>query len=88
MPTIANLNGLIIKMYYQQDDHNPPHVHAIYNSFASAIYINSDKPSEGNLPHKYIVIAEDFVASNRATLLEMWHTQIFHKIVSGGSYVS
>lgn len=31
MPVISRFYGLIIKMYFQQKEHNPPHVHALYN---------------------------------------------------------
>lgn len=30
MPVIAKFYGIIIKMYFQQSEHNPPHFHAVY----------------------------------------------------------
>ncbi|WP_302272727.1 DUF4160 domain-containing protein [Brachyspira aalborgi] len=30
MPIISRFYGIIIKMYFQQKEHNPPHFHAIY----------------------------------------------------------
>ena len=30
MPVISNFYGIIIKMYFQQLEHNPPHIHALY----------------------------------------------------------
>ena len=30
MPVISRFYGIIIKMYFQQKEHNPPHFHAIY----------------------------------------------------------
>ena len=30
MPIIAKFYGIIIKMYFQQSEHNPPHFHCIY----------------------------------------------------------
>ncbi len=29
MPVISRFNGIVIKMYLRQKDHNPPHIHAI-----------------------------------------------------------
>ena len=31
MPTIALFYGIIIQMYFLSYEHNPPHIHAIYN---------------------------------------------------------
>ena len=33
MPVIARFYGLIIKMYFQQVEHNPPHFHVIYGEY-------------------------------------------------------
>ena len=33
MPVIARFYGLIIKMFFQQKEHNPPHFHAVYALF-------------------------------------------------------
>lgn len=30
MPVLSRFYGIIIRMYFQQSDHNPPHIHAIY----------------------------------------------------------
>lgn len=29
MPVISRFYGLVIKMYFSQSEHNPPHFHAI-----------------------------------------------------------
>ena len=31
MPVIARFYNIIVKMYYLEDEHNPPHIHARYN---------------------------------------------------------
>ena len=88
MPIISIINGLTIKMYFQQEEHNPPHVHAIHNETSGVIYINGDKESEGNLKHNDLVLAENFVAKHKEELLEMWKTQSFHRIEGDANYVS
>lgn len=30
MPTISKFYGMIVKMYFQQSEHNPPHFHVVY----------------------------------------------------------
>lgn len=31
MPVIARFYSILVKMYYIEDEHNPPHIHAKYN---------------------------------------------------------
>ena len=37
MPVLARFYGIVIKMYFLQGEHNPPHIHAIYNDDVAAI---------------------------------------------------
>lgn len=43
--------GLIVRMYYFDDQqHNTPHIHVHYQDFAAVIEIPTGKILEGNLP--------------------------------------
>lgn len=48
MPVLSNFYGIIIKMYFQQSEHNPPHIHAIYGENVGVIDINSGEMLEGD----------------------------------------
>ena len=37
MPVLSRFYGIIIRMYFLQKEHNPPHIHAIYNEDMAAI---------------------------------------------------
>lgn len=37
MPVITRFYGIIIRMYFLQSEHNPPHIHAIYNQDVAMI---------------------------------------------------
>lgn len=37
MPVLSRFYGIIIRMYFQQSEHNPPHIHAIYGEHVAAI---------------------------------------------------
>mgnify|MGYP002345560018 CR=1 FL=1 len=39
MPEIARFYGIIIKMFFSQKKHNPPHIHAIYGEYVGLIEI-------------------------------------------------
>ncbi len=54
MPIISRFNGMIIKMYFQQSEHNPPYFHVIYGEYTSSIDIRTLEMLEGDLPKKRI----------------------------------
>ena len=37
MPVLARFYGIVIRMYFLQSEHNPPHIHAIYNDDDKAL---------------------------------------------------
>ena len=37
MPVLSRFYGIIIRMYFLQKEHNPPHIHAIYNDNVATI---------------------------------------------------
>ena len=50
MPVISKFYGITIRMYFQQSEHNPPHIHAIYGEQEAAISIRNRKVLDGELP--------------------------------------
>lgn len=50
-------------MYFQQAEHNPPHVHAIYdNQFMGAVEIKTRKMVEGDLPPRALAMVAEWIA--------------------------
>ena len=43
MPVLSRFYGIIIRMYFLQKEHNPPHIHAIYGDDVAAITISDGK---------------------------------------------
>ena len=43
MPILSNFYGILIKMYFQQVEHNPPHIHAIYGEYMGVINIKTSE---------------------------------------------
>ncbi len=54
MPVIARFYGLIIKMYFQNAEHNPPHFHAEYNGNKAIINIDEARVIKGALPSRQL----------------------------------
>ena len=64
-------------MYFQQAEHNPPHIHALYGDDMAEIVIRTGEVLEGHLPPKALAMVREWVAVNKNDLLQMWETQEF-----------
>lgn len=80
MPVISRFYGIIIKMYFAQSEHNPPHIHAIYGEYMSAISIETFEVLEGDIPQKGLNIIKEWMEQHQDELMEIWNTQNFKKI--------
>ena len=50
MPTISMFYGILIRMYLGEKEHNPPHIHAIYQNDKAIFDIASGEKIEGTIP--------------------------------------
>ena len=80
MPVLSKFYGIVIKMYFQQAEHNPPHIHAIYGDDTASIDIQSGDICEGYLPPQALSMVREWIEINKAALLKMWNTQEFKKL--------
>jgi hypothetical protein len=67
-------------MYFQQSEHNPPHIHAIYGEYIGEIAINDGNLLEGDLPPKALKLVQEWIKQNKDKLLEIWNSQEFKKL--------
>ena len=72
--------GIIIRMYFQQAEHNPPHIHALYGEDMAAIDIQTGEVLEGHLPPKALAMVREWAAIHKDDLLHMWETQEFKSL--------
>lgn len=80
MPVLSRFYGIVIRMYFLQNEHNPPHIHAIYNEDVAAIDFSTGEVLDGHLPPKALAMVREWAQIHKATLLEIWNTQEFKKI--------
>lgn len=80
MPEISRFYGIVIKMYFAQSEHSPPHIHALYGEYMSAINIMTGDVLEGDLPNKALALVQEWLALNRDELMTIWQTQNFKKL--------
>ena len=80
MPVLSRFYGIIIRMYFQQAEHNPPHIHALYGEDMAAIDIQTGEVLEGHLPPKALAMVREWSAIQKDDLLHMWQTQEFKSL--------
>ena len=80
MPVLARFYGIVIKMYFLQSEHNPPHIHAMYNDDVAAIDYMTGEILEGYLPQKALNMVREWIELNRDDIQQIWETQEFKKL--------
>ena len=80
MPILSRFYGIIIRMYFQQAEHNPPHIHAQYGDNTAEIVIQTLDVLEGGLPPKAMSMVCEWISIHRDELLQMWEKQEFKRL--------
>ena len=80
MPVICRFYGILIKMYFSAQEHNPPHFHAIYGEYAGLFDLRTLAMIEGDLPQKAVAMVQEWGEAHKEELLTMWNTQNFREI--------
>lgn len=80
MPVISRFNGIVIKMYLRQKEHNPPHIHAICGDNIGMFSLSDGEMFEGDLENKEQKMVQKFIAKYGKELLDMWETQQFKSL--------
>ena len=82
MPEISRFLGIVIYMHF--NDHNPPHFHVKYGTFAAIININNFSVIEGNLPPRVLALVVEWASIHAQELSDNWNEIIatgkFNKI--------
>ena len=80
LPEIARFYGLIIKMFFMQSEHNPPHFHALYGEYMGEFDINTLEMLQGDLPPRAVNIVREWAMLHQSELLEMWNSQKIRRL--------
>ena len=65
MPVISRFYGIVIKMYFKQKEHNPPHIHAIYGEHVGLFSLLDGEMFEGDVPLKEQRLVQKFIKNLR-----------------------
>jgi len=77
MPTISIFFGIVIQMYWR--DHNPPHIHALYQGHEALFDIATGAVIGGSLPRKAERIVSEWIELRRPALSENWERGRLHQ---------
>lgn len=82
MPVLSRFYGIIIRMYFLQKEHNPPHVHVIYQDETFSISIKELEIIDGEVrpSSRAFSMVKEWIELHREELLAMWESQEFHSI--------
>lgn len=70
------------KMYFLQGEHNPPHIHAIYNDDVASTDYMTGEVLVGYLPTKALKMVREWIDINRDEIQKIWGTQEFKALPS------
>ena len=80
MPVIARFFGMIIKMFFIDAEHNPPHIHVVYGEYNATFDILTGEMDVGDLPLKARELVKEWIGLHQVELIEMWNTQEFRQL--------
>lgn len=80
MPTLSSFYGIDIRMYFRRDEHEPPHIHAIYSGKSASVDIYTGKVIAGTLPPKALALVREWILLHQDELIHTWECQEFKKI--------
>ena len=80
MPEISRFYGIIIKMFFKPKEHEPAHIHALYEEYMGVFDINTFEMTEGDLPNRAQKMVKEWLNEHKDELQEMWKTQKIFKL--------
>lgn len=81
MPEISRFFGIVIRMFFDNSEHNPPHIHAQHNDNNASISIIDYKMIDGGLEKKDHKLVKKWMKIHQKELLTMWEEKVYYEIV-------
>lgn len=80
MPEIARFYGIIIQMFAKPKEHEPSHIHAVYDNHKAVFNIRTFEIEEGDMPRRAKGLVVEWLTLHKDELQKMWDTQTFTKL--------
>jgi hypothetical protein len=77
MPVVSMFYGIIIQMlFFDNDKHKKPHIHARYGEFKVSIDIETAEILAGNFPKRQFRLVQAWVEIHRDELMANWNLAV------------
>lgn len=77
MPTISMFYGIIVTMYYfDNNQHKQPHIHAKYGEFMISVSIPDGSILDGHFPQKQLKLLQAWISIHEDELMADWQLAI------------
>mgnify|MGYP001807025194 CR=1 FL=1 len=77
MPTLSVFYGIIVRMYYfDNQQHHVPHIHAEYGDSRAVFDINDGEILAGELPKNKRKLVEAWIEIHREDLMANWRLAV------------
>lgn len=80
MPEISRFYGIVIKMFFKPKEHEPSHIHAVYDEYVGLFDLNTMEMTEGDLPLRAQNYVKEWMILNQKELQKMWESQKIEKL--------
>ena len=67
-------------MFFKPKEHDPAHIHALYNEYVGIFDIHTYEMTEGDMPTRAQQLVREWMATHQTELLGMWDTQQIVKL--------
>lgn len=79
MPEITRFYGIVIKIFFR-NEHNPPHIHAVYGEHNGVFGIEDLRYIEGDLPPRAVKMIQEWGRLHTSELQNMWDNKTVKKL--------
>jgi hypothetical protein len=77
MPTISMFYGILISLFYKDDEqHHAPHIHARYQGQKASIAIDDGRVLAGELPSRQLRMVQVWIDIHKDELLADWELAV------------
>jgi len=80
MPEICRFFGIIIYIFY--NEHQPPHLHAIYGEYEVLITIEGLSILSGDLPPRALGLVIEWASLHQEDLKKAWNQALNHQKIN------
>jgi hypothetical protein len=77
MPTISMFYGILISLFYEDNDrHNLPHIHVRYSGSSASVAIEDGRILAGVIPNRQLKLVQAWIEIHQEELFADWELAV------------